>query len=296
MTGAAALYTRRFSRRYPGLFIILLDQSRSMLEEVEGQNCSKADFATTALNELIAAMVDAAPFDDETGDRKKYAYLSVLGYSDQVHSLLTQSGTPIDIPYLGKNPRGVTRVTREVLDAHTGRYREVEEDRFYWIEPRTYNSTCMDKALMRARDIVREWLIAPPESGQAPRTQCFPPVIIHITDGEHNGLQDPVAIAAEIRSEGTLQGPTLIFTCHFTARMQQPCVFPPSADDVAHLNAFAARLFEMSSVIPEPLRLKAREVAGRDVLPGARGLIYNGDTGVLLRFLNWGTIGTSSSR
>lgn len=296
MTAPQQMYTRRFTRRYPGLFIILLDQSRSMLEEVRSQNCTKADFATTALNELISAMIDAAPYDDETGDRKKYAYLTVFGYSDDIYPLLTPNGAPIDIPFLAQHPRGVTSVIRDVLDTGTGQYRQIKEDRYFWIEPHTYNGTQMDKAFERARDIVRGWLNAAPEPGQAPRNQCFPPVIIHITDGEHNGQRDPVAISYEIRSEGTLQGPSLIFNCHFTTEMQQPSIFPSGVQEVAYLNKFAPQLFDMSSVIPEPLRVKANEVAGRPVPEGARGFIYNGDTGALVRFLNWGTIGTAVNR
>lgn len=293
---ALPLYTRRFSRRHPGLFVFVLDQSRSMSEPVLGMNCSKADFAATALNELIYAMLDQTPIDDDTGERRKYIYLSVLGYSDEVVSLLTPDGSPIDLPTLGKHPLGQTTVSRDVYISGTGTFQSVQETtRPYWIKPSWVNATQMDKAFIRARDLIRTWLHSPPEPGQAPREQGFPPVIIHITDGEDNGIYDPEPLSYEIRSEGTQQGATLIFNCHFTANMQDPTIFPTREDEVRHLSPFAAKLLAMSSIIPEPLILNASEVTGRPIASGARGFIYNSNAEVLVKFLNFGTLGTGAA-
>ncbi len=293
MTLALPLYMRRFTRKYPGLFIILLDQSRSMREPVAGMSVSKADFAATALNELIYAMIDQTPIDEDTGERRKYVYLSVLGYSDEVVSLLSADGQPIDLPSLAKRPLGTTSITREVYDPASNSFHSVQDvNRPYWIKPSWVNSTQTDKAFMRARDLVRSWLGSTPEPGQAQRMDCFPPVIIHITDGEDNGVYDPEAISYEIRSEGTRQGATLIFNCHFTVDMQEPTVFPTYEYEVETLHPFASRLLAMSSVIPEPLLPNAGEVAGRYLHPGARGFIFNGNVELLVKFLNWGTLRT----
>lgn len=293
MTTALPLYMRRFTRKYPGLFIILLDQSRSMREPVVGMDCSKADFAATALNELIYAMIDQTPIDEETGERRKYVYLSVLGYSDEVVSLLSPDGQPVDLTTLAKRPLGTTAITRDVYDPETNTFRTVQDThRPYWIKPGWVNSTQTDKAFIRARDLVREWLDSTPEPGQASRMECFPPVIIHITDGEDNGIYDPEPISYEIRSEGTYQGATLIFNCHFTAAMQEPCVFPTYEYEVESLHPFASRLLAMSSAIPEPLLNNASAVASRPLHPGARGFIFNGNVELLVKFLNWGTLRT----
>ncbi len=292
---ALPLYTRRFSRRHPGLFVFLLDQSRSMSEPVAGMNCSKADFAATALNELIYAMLDQTPIDDDTGERRKYLYVTALGYSDEVVSLLTPDGAPIDLPALGKRALGQATVARDVYVSRSGTYQAVQETtRPYWIKPSWVNATQMDKAFIRARDIIRAWLDAPPEPGQAPRQHGFPPIIIHITDGEDNGVYDPEPLTYEIRSEGTQQGATLIFNCHFTATMLDPCIFPAREYEVSHLNPFAAKLLAMSSIIPEPLLLTAGEITGQALQPGARGFIYNSNAEILVKFLNFGTLGTGA--
>ena len=265
-----------------------------MAEEVDGRGCSKADFATTAINSLIYEMIQAAKFDVSTGKRRKYAYLSIFGYNDTTYPLL--SPEPMDIPFLGEHQRGTVPVVRDILDSHTGSYRQVTENRAFWIEPRTQGKTQMAQAFACARDIAQRWLAEPPEAGQAPRQECFPPIIINITDAQDNGKGDPLAIAHEIQHEGTQQGSILIFNCHFTTQMGQSHIFPANAQEVAHLDPpFASQMFEMSSVIPESLRKKASTEfgLGREVSPGARSLIYNADTNLLVKFLHWGTIGAA---
>jgi hypothetical protein len=291
---ASELYTRRFTRRHPGLFIILLDQSASMAEEVEGYRSSKADFATTAINSLIYEMVRNARFDVSTGKRRKYAYLSILGYNDIVYPLLAPE--PMDIPFLGEHQRGTIPMVREIRDSETGQYRQVTENRAFWIEPRAQGKTQMADAFAMARDVARRWLVDQPESGQALRSECFPPMIINITDAQDNGKTNPLPVTYEIRREGTQQGNTLIFNCHFTTSMGQSLVFPDNVTQVTSYDPpFASQMFEMSSIIPEPLRKNASSELGlgREVPPGARGLVYNADPNVLVKFLHWGTIGTA---
>ena len=96
MTIPLPLFSGSATRRTPILIVILLDQSGSMSELVIGMNCSKAEYATTAVNEVLYTMIDRTAVDLETGDHKKVAYVSVLGYSDEVYPLLKRGR---------KNPR-----------------------------------------------------------------------------------------------------------------------------------------------------------------------------------------------
>ena len=192
-------YTRRLTRRHPGLFIILLDQSGSMGELVDGQN-SKASFATTAINNLIFEMINKAPIDVK-GQRKKYTYLSVLGYNDTVYPLF--STELADVPSLAENPAGTVPIVRDVYDSFASSYRRVSENRPFWIRPEARGKTQMAEAFGKARDMARLWLSQIPEPGQASRQECFPPVIINITDAQANGRGDPIAITQEIQREGS---------------------------------------------------------------------------------------------
>ena len=285
-------YTRRFTRRHPGLFIIMLDQSGSMLEQIESGAGSKADFATTAINNLIHELVQMARIEVSTGKRRKYAYLSILGYNDSVYPLL--SPEPMDIPYLAENKRGTVPSMRDVYDSHTESYRQVVENRAFWIEPHARGKTNMAAAFTKARDIACQWLAQVPEAGQAPRQECFPPLIINITDAHANRDLDYLSITRQIQREGTQQGSMLICNCHFSTVVGESCIFPSDVNEVAHLDPpFGAQLFEASSIIPEPLRKKAIAEFGRDIPSGARSFIYNADPTVLVKFLHWGTVGAA---
>ena len=287
-------YAQRLSRRYPGLFVILIDQSGSMQEPVPSQgNVTKADFAASALNTLIYAMVKEGKYDATTGLPRKYAYISLLGYGSSVDGLLTGDGTPVDIPYLSGHPLRYEMIDRNELNSVTGQYEVVSENVPIWIEPRAQGQTEMAQALLRARDIVHAWLAQPPEVGQGSRQDCFPPIILNITDGQHQGAGDPLFAAQALRFEQTSYGNALLYNCHFTQDMQNATVFPSNIEQVQQLNPFAAQMFEMSSLIPDQLRRKAEEInAGRPVAEGARGMVYNSDATMLVRFLTWGTVGS----
>ncbi len=294
------LYTRRLTRQYPGLFVILLDQSGSMFELIPSLKQSKAEVATAAINTIILEMINKAGFDEfDPSVRKKYAYLSVLGYNDTVYPLLGQTDQPIDIPTLADHPLATVQVQR-VVRSRTGKERRWIEKRPIWIQPTTQGNTQMALAFQNATRIVQGWLSSPPELSvsnppifQALRNECFPPIVINITDAQDNGGADPLEATQQLRLEGTTQGDTLIFNCHFTKEMGRPCIFPSQISEVEHLDAhgLARKMFEMSSLIPESLRQGASELSHRSISPDARCFVYNADADILIKFLRWGTFG-----
>ena len=302
MMEAQAQYTERLSRQRPGLFVVLLDQSGSMQEPVEGEQLTKADYATAAVNDLIYTMCSEAGADDN--DKvKKLAYISVLGYNDDVRPLLVGpsgygSEMPLDICYLSEHYLGIQDVQRSVYNQQRQDWDVILAQANYWIDPLTIGRTQMANALLKAQQIIQHWLdrnapMPPLEPGQAPRNQCFPPVVINITDAELNGDGDPEAVAAAIRSLATAQGNCLIFTCHITKDRRQPVLFPSSPMELINLHPTAATMFNMSSLLPDLIREKSTKVThGISVPPGARGFVYNADARVLAEFLRWGTKGT----
>jgi hypothetical protein len=177
--------------------------------------------------------------------------------------------------------------------------REIEDQHDYWIEPKFIGNTQMVAAFERAKTVVQSWLEAKPEfisedlGWQQPRNRCFPPVVINITDAQHNGRGNPVLAAEELSSLRTSNGKTLVFNCHFTKENnQKPCVFPKDIHEVMHLDKYglAANMFRMSSVIPEPLRQRAIKIMRTPILPGARCFVYNANPTILIDFLRWGTL------
>jgi hypothetical protein len=277
------------------MFVILLDQSGSMGGSVTGMNATKAQYARSAVNEMIYSMATLAGTDSSTGTTKRLAYITVLGYNENVYPLLGPTSAPIALDFLADNPLGMESVTIPMLDALTGNYQDQVVSRPFWIRaPVAAGQTHMAKAMIEARVAVEQWIQSKREPNQAQHTDSFPPVIVNITDAEDNGGSDPVQAADVVRGLGTLQGNCLIFTCHIGSQDNSVLVFPSSDYEVSHVHPMATVMFRMSSVIPDSLLEKAKNVTGGNpVLPGSRAFIYNANAGLLMDFLKWGTIGTA---
>ena len=228
-------YTQELSRWFPGLFVVLLDQSSSMKEPVKGypKELTKAEIVTMLVNDIIKTMIDSAGMEETIpGIRKKYAYLSVLGYDDDVRPLLSTVDSPVDIPTLAKNPRGVIEVKRPKHDANGRLLGITTESKTVWVEPFIGMNTNMTKAFERARDVVSRWLQQSPEKisddlgYQMPRMESFPPVVINVTDGFYNTGGNPQRVVKDLCNLRTNNGNVLVFNCHFSLGNHQECIFP----------------------------------------------------------------------
>ena len=302
MIGSIGQYDRPLSRQFPGLFVILLDQSESMRQIELKSNKSKADIATHYVNTIIQQMIDLAQteFDPKSGNhiRKNYAYLSVLGYNDTVTPLLGQVD-PIDIPTLEGKYLGTYPNVREIRD-RTGKVeRTVTGYHPFWIQPMAERKTDMAKAFEETEKIVYKWIHSKPdfisdEMGyQNPHFDSFPPVVIHITDAKHNGPNDPFEVVKRIQQLKTNNGNVLVCNCHFTHEGNEPCNFPSSKQEVQlHCHStLAERMFDMSSIIPDALREKAEYIMKSPIQSDARCFVFNANPQILIRFLKWSTLG-----
>jgi hypothetical protein len=145
--------------------------------------------------------------------------------------------------------------------------------------------TPMSAALAYVRRIAADWCGSHPA--------CFPPVVIHITDGEPTD-GDPsrpfetVEHEAEaLRSLETNDGALLLFNCHLSKSPVAGVLFPVSEDELA-ADPYAHLLFRMSSSVPEMLR-KAAEIRQLSCPPGARGMAFNADGAQMLALIQTGT-------
>lgn len=315
---------QRISRQYPGLFVILLDQSGSMSEPVEeidyqfiktfnpqdtgNQNktqYTKADVATAAINTILFKMTQEVGMDQFSSYLKKSAYISVIGYNSAITPLVSNASNsydPVDVRTLDSNPKGTIRVER-FYRVPEGMKRDVS-NRPYWIKAEANGQTQMALALEQAKKVAMKWLKAAPEfidefeKYQSPRNQCFPPVIINITDARPTRGDDFVDIARNIQRTGSLtpDEEILIFTCHFSGQKGKSIAFPGSEKELeARLSGkeldLAKRMFDVSSKIPAPLRNEADQIANKPTTADTRCYVYNADPKVLIEFLQWGTFG-----
>lgn len=285
-------YRKYWERKFRGLLIFLLDQSGSMLQEVEvgGKTYTNGAIATAALNDLIYNITNNIQADDVTGQLKDYCDILVLGYGDQVLPLLDNGRTtPISISELMANPKGHTQV--QVGRMVQGRVIQVQENRPYWVAPVIGSKrTEMAMALQYAYEAIRNWLAV-----DKARERSFPPIVVNITDGDHNGVGNPVTEANRIREQVTTDGHVLLFNCHLTSHGRQRIVFPQRLETIqkqitdADEREWATQLFTMSSIIPRTIIRRARNLYHVTLEDEARGFIYNASPGDLMNFLRWGT-------
>ncbi len=289
-------YTENFTRQKRGLLVFLLDRSGSMNDPVtmQGYKLTLAQMASSILNSLLVTVIDNASLDTTTGRRKNYCDIIVFGYGDSVTPLLNPAGVPVPLPDLAENSRGKHTVRKSKYDPIKGSYVTVDEEQPYWIEPVAKSQwTEMASVISKAHQAIQGWLSADPR-----RRASFPPIIINITDGRHNGAKggDPVQEAMKLRQLGTDDGAVLLFNCHITKSNKQSLSFPHDIAQIKSLNLSqeehigAEQLFQMSSEVPTTMAKRAQDVSGTSISPGARGFIYNASGEDLVRFLSWGTL------
>jgi hypothetical protein len=281
----ANTYTRDWGSSQPGCMIFLLDQSGSMGDKFgqmqAGSNRRKCDMVATILNSFLNELVttNTLPRPDGTPDVRNRADICVLGYEgSNVVSALSGGLANRDFVTLSDlqvNPADIEMRKRKDTD-DTGIEIEVQVPFPIWVRPKAGGGTPMCAALSRARDLAWQWAMAHPGS--------YPPVIINVTDGASTD-GDPLRVAQEITQVGTDDGQALLFNVHITNLTDSPVAYPLSEGELPN-DKYAKSMFSISSVIPETSRaLLETLLGGRQVPPGSRGLIFNGDaTSVRLMF------------
>lgn len=279
-------YSARITQANPTAFLILVDQSGSMAEQINTQSSTitdtrtKAQAVADAINELVAELVARTRRMDGYSN---YYSIGILGYSSsEVRSLI--EGTTLDQPLVTPSQldslarkREVTRL-RNLTD---GRSVTTTTTQKWWIEPYAEWNTPMGDALESATKIIRKW-----RSGLKSHN-CYPPTVINITDGEatDRSPDELRKVAERLRDISTDDGNTLLINIHISATNGQPVVFPGSVDELPN-ERYAHLLYELSSPMPDLLTATYKKRA-------ARGMAYNANMIELVQMLN---IGTSSSK
>jgi len=262
------MYTASVSQKNPGLFLMLLDQSKSM-EDPFGQ-CTRAEAAAEAINTVIQEIQLSCEKGDVIVDR---CNVGVIVYGAKVAPILA---CPI------------SQVEKQVLEYKNCRKGErrcaggiypVDFTLPVWIRPVADGSTPMHLALENAAAIIARW--------SSNHQDSFPAVVINLTDGEPDDPDRTRRAVQQLTSTGTGDGRTLLFNVHIgdgnpTREVMLPAEMPPGS------SAFARFLFEISSVLPGPMA----ETAARLGLPataGSHGYVYNASESSLVRFIEFGS-------
>jgi hypothetical protein len=277
-------YIAEISRTNPTALIFLLDQSSSMLESFGAQpDKRKADGVADALNRLIQNLVLKCAKPEGIRD---YFHVGMISYGGRVQSAFGGALAGQDLVPMSQIADNYLRIevrTRKIDDGAGG----LLEQPFkfpVWFEARPTGRTPMCEAIRKARDFAQSFVTAQPN--------CFPPIVLNITDGEPTD-GDPRVAADELRAVASNDGNILLFNAHLSDKQNRTIEFP--ADESGLPDKFARLLFQMSSELP-PKFLKVAKSSGFSVRRGGRGFVFNADLVAVIRFLDIGTHLAQSAR
>ena len=277
-------YQSEISRANPGCFLFLVDQSGSMLDGLAGSPRTKCDAVATAINRALNELIHNCVRDDV--EPRHYFDVGVIGYTTDennnpcIGSLLQHGSLSgrdlVSVVDLAANPLD-TEVRQR--DDGLGGLITVKFDIWYRNPPGALmQGTPMCAALNHCYKVLDDWCSA--------RSNSFPPIVIHLTDGE-SGDGDPEDAANGLRSLFTNDGNLLLFNCHLSESKAEPVSFPVQEGQLP--DEYSRLLFRMSSLLPEKMLALASE-RNLPATAGSRGMVFNADGVALLQLINVGTI------
>ena len=280
------MYTQSITRTHRTAFVLAIDGSGSMSEEIRfrGRTATKAEAVAAVTNDLLFELVERARRDDGVRD---FYDLAVIGYSgdDEIRPLLPEGRRMMAVSELAALETPVrTETVEHRLPDGTIALREIPSPA--WIEPHAAGRTPMYQALAEVRDLVAEWC------ARTANAESFPPVVFNITDGEATDCdaEELRAIAEQIRSLGTADGNALLINIHIAADESDRTVFFPTEEEAAYPNRYARLLYDCSSPMPALFDAAIREAKGPGALPPFRGMSFNASAAELIAMLNIGSI------
>jgi hypothetical protein len=270
-------FSAEISRTNPTCLLFLVDQSASMDKPFGGQpGKTKAEGVADAINRLLQNLVLKCAKADGVRD---YFHVGVIGYGADVGPKL--AGTSKDRPLapisaVANKPIRLEQRTRTVDDGAGGLVEQTF--RFpVWFEPTAGGKTPMNTAVELARETVADFIASYPD--------CFPPLVLNLTDGKPTDA-NPLDAAVALKGTKSTDGNVLLFNAHLSSSQATPVCFPDQ--EAAVPEKYGKLLFRMSSILPPKLMAAARD-EGFTIAGPARGFVFNADLVAVIRFLDIGT-------
>jgi hypothetical protein len=272
-------YQAEISRKNPGCFLFLVDQSESMEDPFGGGDAGrrKAEELATILNKLIHNLCIRCAKSDSIYD---YFHAGVLGYSEESckpalggelsgHSL-------VPISELASKP---LRIEERVKKSDDGAGGVLDQTVKFpvWFDPYWKGGTPMCAAFREATRIVETWCQEHPKG--------FPPIVINITDGEATD-GDLVVEARKLTSVSSDDGSVLLFNIHLSSTAGPSIELPANPNKLP--DDHAKQLFKASSTLTPFMVARANEL-GMSASEQSRGFIFNAQPLHVIHFLDIGT-------
>lgn len=257
-------YNKTVGSDNPSMFVILLDQSGSMVEDFAGSD--KMTRAAQAVNRVIAELGRASLKESEHSPR---CWIEVIGYGNESAESIV-SGMITDVM---AHPTEL--VSEEVVDSKGGL---TEMKSGIWVKPKANGGTPMTYAYERAAEKVSAWIQNHPD--------CFPPVVINITDGEPNRPESAKAAANRLMELASSDGQVLLMNAHIQETPADSILVPVSLPE--SISPSAKFLFDISSEIPDNLLANAIS-SGLPAEKGSRAFLYRANAEALIKLINFGS-------
>jgi hypothetical protein len=274
----AMSYSAEISRSNPSCFLFLIDRSASMADQFgSGEDRrKKADGVADAINRLLQNLVIKCAKAEGVRD---YYHVGVIGYGEAVEPAFSgrlAGKNLVPVSEIAENPARVEERTRKVSDGAGGLVDQTVKFPI-WFEAEAKGGTPMSRALTRAHSVLSSFLEAHPD--------CFPPIVINISDGEATD-GNPSAPAATLKQLASSDGNALLFNLHLSSHNAAPVEFPSHTEVLP--DKHARLLYDMSSVLPEYMRTIAQQ-EGYAINENSRGFVFNADIVSVIQFLDIGT-------
>ena len=272
-------YTAEISRENPTCFLFLVDQSRSMEDEISAgeETQQKATGVADTINRWLQELsIKCAKVEGV----RNYYHVGVLGYGKKVGPAFVGEIAGRDlvpISEIADNPARLEERTKKIPDGAGGIVDQTIRIPV-WFDPVADGGTPMCRAAGEAQRILTEWVADHPD--------CFPPMVIHVTDGEATD-GDPLERVRGLRTVSSSDGNAMLFNIHLSANPDAtPITFPDSADDLP--DDYSRMLFETASPLTPTMRALAKE-HGIPTSEGSRAFVLNADMVLLVQAVDIGT-------
>ncbi|HVK06710.1 MAG TPA: vWA domain-containing protein [Armatimonadaceae bacterium] len=275
------------TRNNPSCFLFLIDQSSSMAapfgEDRANHPLTKAEAVALALNNLLRNLLITCSKSDGI---RNYFDVCVIGYGANVGPAWSgplAGQEVVTIRDVAQNCARILERTELVEDGFGEKHPQTVRTPV-WVSPVARGSTLMCEALRYAHNVLEDWLMR--------NATCFPPVIVHITDGEATD-GDPAPLLAALGNLTSLNGQVTLFNVHLSSRRAaEPLKFPDTPDALplveGKVDPYARMLFETASPLTSYMRTVAWE-NGLILSDQSRAFVLNADPTLLVLALEIGT-------
>lgn len=271
-------YSAEISRQNPSCFLFVIDQSGSMADNFSNPPKPKAQGVSDAINKLLSNLVIKCAKSEGVRD---YYYVGVLGYGKNIGPAFTGSiagNDLVSISEIANNPARIEERTKKVDDGAGGLIDQKVKFPI-WFDPTSSGGTPMTQAFQQANLIIENWIKQHPD--------CFPPTVIHITDGESTD-GDPSNEMQNITNLSSSDGNTLLFNLHLSNNPNARTLEFPSNTEVLP-DKYAELLFKSASQLTPFMLDIAKKEFNISVSDNSKGFVLNGDLALIITALEIGT-------